>query len=72
MKFPQTAMCALLAGQVAVAAPIVDSVTGLVEYRSANPQHEVIASLDRRELEKRITCASIRHVIRSIGTSKMT
>ncbi|RFU81802.1 hypothetical protein TARUN_393 [Trichoderma arundinaceum] len=72
MKFFQAATYAILAGQVAVAAPIVDGVTDLVEHSSRDPQHEVIAALDRRELEKRINCRAIRHVIRAIGTSKIT
>lgn len=72
MKFLHAATCAFLAGQVAVAAPIVDGVTDLVEHSSANPQHEVIAALDRRELEKRITCQTIPRVIRAIGISHLT
>jgi hypothetical protein len=72
MRFLQAAAWAFLAGQVAVAAPVADDATALVEYNNANPQHEVIVALDRRELEKRINCQNIHRVIRGIGTSKIT
>ncbi|UKZ94774.1 uncharacterized protein TrAFT101_009630 [Trichoderma asperellum] len=39
---------------------------------SANPQYDAVAILDPRELQKRITCQAINHVIRTIGTSNNT
>lgn len=47
------AAIAFLVGPVALAAPTFDGMTDVVNS-SVNPQHELVAALDRRELEKRI------------------
>ncbi|KAL6790988.1 hypothetical protein J3E68DRAFT_429572 [Trichoderma sp. SZMC 28012] len=72
MKLLRAAIYVLLASQVTTATPILDGVTDLAEYSSVNPQHEAVAALNRHELEKRITCQTINHVIRTIVTSKST
>ncbi|UKZ72192.1 uncharacterized protein TrAtP1_013131 [Trichoderma atroviride] len=68
MRFLYT-LVALLVGQAAVAIPITHAGMDLINH-SVNPQYDVVAALDSRELEKRTTCQTVNHVIRTIGTSR--
>lgn len=68
MRFLYT-LVALLVGQAAVAIPVTHAGTDLIS-RSVNPQYDAVTALDSRELEKRITCQTVNHVIRTIGSSK--
>ncbi|KAL7934432.1 hypothetical protein V8C35DRAFT_327311 [Trichoderma chlorosporum] len=72
MKLLRAAIYVLLASQLTTAAPILDTITDLAEYSSVNPQHEAVAALNRHELEKRITCRTIKHTIRTIVTVRST
>lgn len=70
MKFLHAAAYALMASCATLAAPVADSDVGLVEYRSSNPEHMVLATLEKRMDD--INCQTLNRAVRAIGTSKFT
>ena len=68
MKFLHAVLYAFVASQGAIAAPVVDMGTEVVEYRTANPENLALVALEQRAPR----CQTLRSVIHGIGTSKIT